>query len=136
MFQKIVALQFVFQVPQSPKPLEFVKLEPIDISDDISDNTEIVTQPNHSKQVSAAKKLMVAAPNFAPRHKCKQCVSSFTSVKSLSAHMRVHKVSNVKVVKNTAENSMIKQEYPTTVEKLQWVCNICNTEFASLKSLK
>lgn len=84
----------------------------------------------------AVKKLKVAPPNSVLRHKCKQCTGSFTSVKSLSAHMRVHKISNAKVAKYSDTNSFIKEENPIIEEKLQRICNICNTEFASLKSLK
>lgn len=52
-----------------------------------------------------------------------------------AAHMRVHK-NNGKADKASEVNSIVKEEYPTIEEKLQWVCNICNTEFSSLKSLK
>lgn len=127
--------QFPFQVPQSPKPLEFVKLEPLDIDDEASIDTSIA-KPREVKRVSKTvpKKLPVAS---VLRHKCQQCDASFTSVKSLSAHMRVHKINNVKVVKTSNTQSLIKKEVANTIaEKLQWICNICNTEFSSLKSLK
>lgn len=39
-------IAIVFQVPQSPKPLEFVKLEPIDINDGASDDYETIEKSN------------------------------------------------------------------------------------------
>lgn len=68
-------------------------------------------------------------------YKCKHCPATFPSTKSIAAHMRVHKPNfTPKVVKEPP----IKHEVPITVEETlqQWICSICNTEFASLKSLK
>ncbi|XP_037043509.1 zinc finger protein 878-like [Bradysia coprophila] len=133
--------KIVVEVPESPNPLEFVKLEPgIDITDEEADDTE----PKKIVAKSVPKKLIVA-PSSVQRHKCKQCAASFPSIKSLSAHMRVHKLSiTAKVVKESSSAPLIKQEVPVSVEEpetgpeplQQWICNICNTEFSSLKSLK
>ncbi|KAJ6645344.1 Endothelial zinc finger protein induced by tumor necrosis factor alpha [Pseudolycoriella hygida] len=131
----------VVEVPASPKPLEFVKLEPIDITDEIIDGVEDDQQPHQRdlKLVSTSRKRLSDSPNPVQRkvlHNCKQCISSFTSIKSLSAHMRVHKTHTNKVIKKHTAEPSVKKETALVEEKLQWVCNICNTEFTSLKSLK
>lgn len=83
-----------------------------------------------------ATKNMVVDTSNTQRHKCKKCIASFTSVKSLSAHMRIHKTNNGKPAKIFNIPPIFKYEPPMVEEKVQRICNICNTEFTSLKSLK
>lgn len=129
------------RVTEDPKPLEFVKLEPLDIDDDeFIEETEPdpTPAPKHYTMDTVTKRLIETEPYSEQRHKCKQCTASFQSVKSLSAHMRVHKVSMPKVVKSSMVETKVKilPAPPMVNEKVQWICTICNTEFSSLKSLK
>lgn len=69
--------------------------------------------------------------------KCKLCSMFFTSKKAVSAHMRVHKLtteSTCAVV--TKVVSKLPNKQTEIVDDTKYICAICNTSFATQKSLK